>query len=41
MIGNLEAGLGLDDEDFAFALDAELFADELQLIHQHGHGELL
>ena len=41
VIGDLEAGLRLDDEDFAFALDAELFADELQLVHQDGHRELL
>ena len=41
VVGDLEAGFRSDDEDFAFAGDAELFADELEFIHQDGEGELL
>ncbi|NJM41904.1 MAG: hypothetical protein HC853_14690, partial [Anaerolineae bacterium] len=41
VIGDLVAVLLVDDEDFAFALHAELLADELKLVHQHRDVEAL
>ena len=41
VIGDLEAGLRVDDEDLAFALHAQLLADELELVHQDRDVEAL
>ena len=34
-------GLRVNHEDFAFALHAQAFADQLVLVHQHRNGQTL
>ena len=41
MIGDPEAVLGIDDEDFGFTGDAHVFADKLQIVHQHRNAGLV
>ena len=41
VVGDGEILLGVDDEDLALALDVHPLADQLQIVNQQGHSELV